>query len=59
MAALMSTMSSAANMGSASGIIIAGSEACPRAPRVAAPGTTSLGDKSVRDLIAKSKPNYY
>ena len=58
MAALMSTMSSAANMGSAGAIIIAGSGLPPRAAR-GRPGDDITGDQSVRDLIAKSKPNYY
>src|SRR5580692_2283250 len=58
MAALLSTMSSAANMGSAGAIIIAGSGLPPRSAR-GRPGDDITGDKSVRDLIAKSKPNYY
>ena len=58
MAALMSTMSSAANMGSAGAIIIAGSGLPPRSAR-GRPGDDITGDKSVRELIAKSKPNYY
>jgi hypothetical protein len=58
MAALMSTMSSAANMGSAGAIIIAGSGLPPRSAR-GRPGDDITGDKAVRDLIAKSKPNYY
>jgi len=58
MAALLSTMSSAANMGSAGAIIIAGSGLPPRAAR-GRPGDDITGDKSVRDLIAKSRPNYY
>ncbi len=57
-AALLSTMSSAANMGSAGAIIIAGSGLPPRSAR-GRPGDDITGDKSVRDLIAKSKPNYY
>lgn len=58
MAALLSTASSAANMGSAGAIIIAGSGLPPRAAR-GRPGDDITGDKAVRDLIAKSKPNYY
>ena len=58
MAALLSTMSSAANMGSAGAIIIAGSGLPPRSAR-GRPGDDITGDKSVRELIAKSKPNYY
>jgi hypothetical protein len=58
MAALMSTMSSAANMGSAGALIIAGSGLPPRSAR-GRPGDDITGDKAVRDLIAKSKPNYY
>src|SRR5208337_711769 len=58
MAALLSTMSSAANMGSAGAIIIAGSGLPPRSAR-GRPGDDITGDKSVRDLIARSKPNYY
>lgn len=58
MAALMSTASSAANMGSAGAIIIAGSGLPPRSAR-GRPGDDITGDKAVRELIAKSKPNYY
>ena len=58
MAALLSTMSSAANMGSAGAIIIAGSGLPPRSAR-GRPGDDITGDKAVRDLIARSKPNYY
>jgi hypothetical protein len=58
MAGLLSTMSSAANMGSAGAIIIAGSGLPPRSAR-GRPGDDVTGDKAVRDLIAKSKPNYY
>ena len=58
MAAVMSTMSSAANMGSAGAIIIAGSGLPPRSAR-GRPGDDITGDKAVRELIAKSKPNYY
>ena len=58
MAGLLSTMSSAANMGSAGAIIIAGSGLPPRSAR-GRPGDDITGDKAVRDLIAKSKPNYF
>jgi hypothetical protein len=58
MAAILSTMSSAANMGSAGAIIIAGSGLPPRSAR-GRPGDDITGDKAVRELIAKSKPNYY
>jgi hypothetical protein len=58
MAALLSTVSSAANMGSAGAIIIAGSGLPPRSAR-GQPGDDITGDKAVRELIAKSKPNYY
>jgi hypothetical protein len=58
MAALLSTMSSAANMGSAGAIIIAGAGLPPRSAR-GRPGDDITGDKAVRDLIARSKPNYY
>jgi hypothetical protein len=51
-------MSSAANMGSAGAIIIAGSGLPPRSAR-GRPGDDITGDKAVRELIAKSKPNYY
>jgi hypothetical protein len=58
MAALLSTVSSAANMGSAGAIIIAGSGLPPRSAR-GRPGDDITGDKAVRELIARSKPNYY
>jgi hypothetical protein len=58
MAALMSTMSTAANMGSAGGIIVAGAGLQPPSTP-SRPNDDISGDKSVRDLIAKSKPNYY
>ena len=58
MASLLSSLSSAANMGSAGAIIIAGSGLPPRSAR-GRPGDDITGDKAVRDLIAKSKPNYY
>jgi hypothetical protein len=57
-AALLSTMSTAANMGSAGAIIIAGSGLPPRSAR-GRPGDDITGNKAVRELIAKSKPNYY
>jgi hypothetical protein len=58
MAALLSTMSSAAGMGSAGAIIMAGSGLSPRSAR-GRPGDDITGDRSVRELISKSKPNYY
>ncbi|HEX3719551.1 MAG TPA: hypothetical protein VH595_16475 [Verrucomicrobiae bacterium] len=58
MAAALSTMSSAANMGSAGTIIIAGGGLPPRSGR-RRPSDDITGDRAVRDLIAKSKPNYY
>ncbi len=58
MAALMSTMSTAAGMGSAGAIIIAGSGLPPRSAR-GRPGDDITRNQAVRDLIAKSKPNYY
>ena len=58
MAALLSIMSSAANMGSAGAIIIAGSGLPPRSAR-GRPVDDITGNKAVRELIAKSKPNYY
>ncbi len=57
MAALLSTLSSAANLGSAGAIIMAGSGLPPRSAR-GRPGDDITGDRAVRDLIAKSKPNY-
>ena len=57
MAALLSTMSSAAHMGRAGDIII-GSGLPPRAAR-GRPGDDITGDKAVRDLITRSKPDYY
>ena len=44
--------------GSAGAIIIAGSGLPPRSAR-GRPGDDISGDKSVRDLIAKTKGNYY
>jgi hypothetical protein len=58
MAAALSTVSSAAGHGSAGAIIIAGSGLPPRSAR-GRPGDDITGDKSVRELIAKSKGHYY
>ena len=58
LAAMMSALSTAAGMGSAGAIIIAGSGLPPRSAR-GRPGDDITGDKAVRELIAKSKPNYY
>jgi len=58
MAAVLSTMSSAAGHGSAGAIIIAGSGLPPRSAR-GRPGDDITGDKSVRELIAKTKGPYY
>jgi hypothetical protein len=58
MAALMSTISSAAGHGSAGAIIIAGSGLPPRSAR-GRPGDDITGDKAVRELIAKIKEHYY
>jgi hypothetical protein len=58
MAGLMSTMSSAGGHGSAGAIIIAGSGLMPRSAR-GRPGDDITGDKSVRDLIAKTKGPHY
>ncbi|MEI6083711.1 MAG: hypothetical protein WCS70_05360 [Verrucomicrobiota bacterium] len=58
MAAALSTVSSAAGHGSAGAIIIAGSGLPPRAAR-GRPGDDITGDKSVRELIAKTKGHYY
>jgi hypothetical protein len=43
---------------SAGAIIIAGSGLPPRSAR-GRPGDDITGNKAVRDLISKSKPNYY
>jgi len=51
-------MSTAAGMGSAGAIFIAGSGLPPRSAR-GRPGDDITGDKAVRELIAKSKPNYF
>jgi hypothetical protein len=58
MAAVLSTLSTAAGHGSAGAIIIAGSGLPPRSAR-GRPGDDITGDKSVRDLIAKTKGNYF
>jgi hypothetical protein len=58
MAAVMSTLSTAAGHGSAGAIIIAGSGLPPRSAR-GRPGDDITGDKSVRELIAKTKGHYY
>ncbi len=58
MAAVLSTLSTAAGHGSAGAIIIAGSGLPPRSAR-GRPGDDITGDKSVRELIAKGKGNYY
>ena len=57
MAAVLSTLSTAGGHGSAGAIIIAGS-GLPRSAR-GRPGDDITGDKSVRELIAKGKGNYY
>ena len=58
LAAVLSTLSTAAGHGSAGAIIIAGSGLPPRSAR-GRPGDDITGDKSVRELIAKGKGNYY
>jgi hypothetical protein len=58
MAAMLSTLSSAAGHGSAGAIIIAGSGLPPRSAR-GRPGDDITGDKSVRDLIARTRGRYY
>jgi len=58
MAALLSTASTAGGLGSAGAIIIAGSGLPPRSAR-GRPGDDITGNQAVRELIAKSKPNYY
>ncbi|MEO8426137.1 MAG: type IV secretion system protein, partial [Verrucomicrobiota bacterium] len=58
MAAMLSTLSSAAGHGSAGAIIIAGSGLPPRGAR-GRPGDDITGDKSVRDLIARTRGRYY
>jgi hypothetical protein len=58
MAAVLSTLSTAGSQGSAGAIIIAGSGLPPRSAR-GRPGDDITGDKSVRELIAKTKGHYY
>ena len=58
MAAVLSTLSTAAGHGSAGAIIIAGSGLPPRSAR-GRPGDDITGDKAVRELIAKGKGNYF
>ena len=58
LAASLSTLSTAAGLGSAGAIIIAGSGLPPRATR-GRPGDDITGDKAVRELISKGKGNYY
>jgi hypothetical protein len=58
MAAVLSTLSTAAGHGSAGAIIIAGSGLPPRSAR-GRPGDDITGDRAVRELIAKGKGNYY
>jgi len=57
-AAVLSTLSTAAGHGSAGAIIIAGSGLPPRSAR-GRPGDDITGDKAVRELISKVKGNYY
>lgn len=58
MAAMLSSISTAAGHGSAGAIIIAGSGLPPRSTR-GRPGDDITGDSAVRDLIAKSKNHYF
>jgi hypothetical protein len=58
LAAGLSTLSTAAGVGSAGSIIIAGSGLPPRSAR-GRPGDDITGDRAVRELIAKSKQNYF
>jgi hypothetical protein len=58
LAASLSTLSTAASLGSAGAIIIAGSGLPPRSAR-GRPGDDITGDKAVRELIAKVKNSYY
>jgi len=58
MAAVLSTLSTAAGHGSAGAIIIAGSGLPPRSAR-GRPGDDITGDKAVRELIAKGRSQYY
>jgi hypothetical protein len=57
-AAGLSTLSTAAGQGSAGAILIAGSGLPPRSAR-GRPGDDITGDKSVRELIAKTKNHYF
>ena len=58
LATILSTASTAAGLGSAGAIIIAGSGLPPRSAR-GRPGNDITGDRAVRELIAKSKQHYY
>jgi len=58
LAASLSTLSTAAGLGSAGAIIIAGSGLPPRSAR-GRPGDDITGDKAVRELISKVKNSYY
>jgi hypothetical protein len=58
MAALLSAASTAGGWGSAGAIIIAGSGLPPRSAR-GRPGDDITGNQAVRELIARSRPNYY
>jgi hypothetical protein len=58
LAASLSSLSTAAGLGSAGAIIISGSGLPPRAAR-GRPGDDITGDTAVRELIAKFKNNYY
>lgn len=58
MAAVLSTLSTAAGQGSAGAIIIAGSGLPPRSAR-GRPGDDITGDKAVRELIARTKHHYF
>ena len=57
MAAVLSTISTAAGLGSAGSIIIAGSGLPPRGAR-GRPGDDITGDRAVRELIAKGRGKY-
>ena len=58
LAASLSTLSTAAGLGSAGAVIIAGSGLPPRSAR-GRPGDDITGDKAVRELISKVKNSYY
>ena len=58
MASVLSTLSTAGGHGSAGAILIAGSGLPPRSAR-GRPGDDITGDKAVRELISKTKSNYY